>query len=129
MALIDEIFGSIPEALLTDWGRDITYIKTTTPRTYDPTTGSVTGADTNVTVRAFISSVNVSESEGLYQTTDLKIIFGNKELGDYYPTQADRIQYTQAGDTTAKIFAVVLCYECVVVICRLSSSVVRLYPD
>ena len=97
MALIDEIFGSIPEALLTDWGRDITYIKTTTPRTYDPTTGTVTGADTNVTVRAFISSVNVSESEGLYQTTDLKVIFGNKELGDYYPTQADRIQYTQAG--------------------------------
>lgn len=107
MALIDEIFGSIPEALLTDWGRDITYIKTTTPRIYDPTTGSVNGSDTNVTVRAFISSVNVSESEGLYQTTDLKIIFGNKELGDYYPTQADRIQYTQAGETReAKILDV-----------------------
>lgn len=107
MALIDEIFGSIPEALLTDWGRDITYIKTTTPRTYNPTTGAVTGADTNVTVRAFISSVNVSESEGLYQTTDLKFIFGNKELGDYYPTQADRIQYTQGGETReAKILEV-----------------------
>ena len=107
MALIDEIFGSIPESLLNDWGRDITYIKTTTPRTYNPTTGAVTGADTNVTVRAFISSVNVSESEGLYQTTDLKIIFGNKELGDYYPTQADRIQYTEAGETReAKILDV-----------------------
>ena len=107
MALIDEIFGSIPEALLTDWGRDITYIKTTTPRTYDPTTGTVTGADTNVTVRAFISSVNVSESEGLYQTTDIKVIFGNKELGNYYPTQADRIQYTQGGETReAKILEV-----------------------
>ena len=107
MALIDEIFGSIPESLLNDWGRDITYIKTTTPRTYDPTTGSETGADTNVTVRAFISSVNVSESEGLYQTTDIKVIFGNKELGDYYPTQADRIQYTQGGETReAKILEV-----------------------
>ena len=107
MALIDEIFGSIPEALLTDWGRDITYIKTTTPRTYNPTTGAVTGADTNVTVRAFISSVNVSESEGLYQTTDIKVIFGNKELGTYYPTQADRIQYTQGGETReAKIIDV-----------------------
>ena len=107
MALIDEIFGSIPESLLNDWGRDITYIKTTTPRVYDPTTGSVNGSDTNVTVRAFISSVNVSESEGLYQTTDLKVIFGNKELGDYYPTQADRIQYTQGGETReAKILEV-----------------------
>ena len=107
MALIDEIFGSIPEALLTDWGRDITYIKTTTPRTYNPTTGAITGADTNVTVRALISSVNVSESEGLYQTTDIKVIFGNKELGTYYPTQADRIQYTQGGETReAKIIDV-----------------------
>ena len=47
MALIDDVFGSIPEALLTDWGRDITYIKTTTARTYDPTTGTVvTGVQT-----------------------------------------------------------------------------------
>ncbi len=107
MALVDDIFKSIPLEILTDFGQDITLVKTTTPRTYDPTTGSVTGADTNVTVRAFISSVNVSESEGLYQTTDLKIIFGNKELGDYYPTQADRIQYTQAGETReAKILDV-----------------------
>ena len=105
MALIDEIFGSIPEALLTDWGRDISYIKTTS--TYNSNTGSVTRTDTNVTVRAFISSVNVSESEGLYQTTDLKVIFGNKELGTYYPTQADRIQYTQGGETReAKIIDV-----------------------
>ena len=54
-----------------------------------------------------LRSVNVSESEGLYQTTDIKVIFGNKELGDYYPTQADRIQYTQAGETReAKILDV-----------------------
>ena len=67
----------------------------------------MTGADTNVTVRAFISSVNVSESEGLYQTTDLKVIFGNKELGDYYPMTADRIQYSQAGETReAKIISI-----------------------
>jgi len=105
MALIDEIFGSIPEALLTDWGRDITYIKTTS--TYNSNTGSVTRTDTNVTVRAFISSVNVSESEGLFQSTDLKVVFGNKELGDYYPSQADRIRYTQAGENReAKIIEV-----------------------
>ena len=105
MALIDEIFGSIPEALLTDWGRDITYIKTTS--TYNSNTGSITRTDTNVTVRAFISSVNVSESEGLFQSTDLKVVFGNKELGDYYPSQADRIRYTQAGENReAKIIEV-----------------------
>ncbi len=48
MALIDDTFGAIPAQILADWGQDITYIKTSTPRTYDPTTGTVSGADTNV---------------------------------------------------------------------------------
>ena len=90
-----------------EWGQDITYIKTSTPRTYNPTTGAVTGADTNVTVKAVITRVNPRESEGLYQTTDLKIIIGTDELGTYYPTEADRVQYQQAGATReAKIISV-----------------------
>ena len=108
MALIDDVFGGIPKSILTNWGRDITYIKTTTPRTYNPTTGAVTGSDTTVTVKALITSINTTESEGLYQTTDIKVVFGADELGTYYPTQADRIQYTQAGDIReAKILEVV----------------------
>jgi hypothetical protein len=87
--------------------KTITYIKTTTPRTYDPTTGAVTGADTNVQVKAVITRLNPRESEGLYQTTDLKVIIGTAELGTYYPTEADRIQYTQDSVTReAKIIAI-----------------------
>ena len=33
------------------------------------------------------------------ETTDLKVVIGANELGDYYPTEADRIQYPQAGST------------------------------
>ena len=99
MGLIDTTFAPIPASLLADWGQNITYIKTTTPRTYDPTTGAVTGADTSVTVKAVITRVTPRESEGLYQATDVKFIFGSEELGTYYPTEADRIQYTQAGVT------------------------------
>ncbi len=99
MGLIDDTFAPIPTSLLADWGQNITYIKTATPRTYDPTTGNVTGADTTVTVKAVITRVNPRESEGLYQSTDVKFIFGSSELGTYYPTEADRIQYTQAGVT------------------------------
>jgi len=99
MGLIDTTFASIPASLLNDWGQSITFIKTTTPRTYNPTTGVVTGADTNVTAKALISPLSSRESEGLYQTTDIKLILGNAELGTYYPTEADRIQYTQAGVT------------------------------
>ena len=107
MSQIDTVFQSIPAPLLKDWGQTITYIKTTTPRSYDPTTGNVTGADTNVTLKGVITRVSPRESEGLYQTTDLKVIIGTAELGTYYPTEADRIQYLQAGVTReAKIIAI-----------------------
>jgi len=107
MGLIDTTFAPIPTSVLNDWGQTITYIKTTTPRTYDPTTGAVTGADTNVSVKAVITRLNPRESEGLYQTTDLKVIIGTAELGTYYPTEADRIQYTQDSATReAKIIAI-----------------------
>jgi hypothetical protein len=107
MSRVDTTFAAIPGSILRDWGQDITYIKTSTPRVYNPTTGVVSGADVSVTVRAVITLVNPRESEGLYQTTDLKVIIGTAELGTYYPTEADRIQYLQAGATReAKIIAV-----------------------
>lgn len=107
MGLIDSTFKPIPTALIGDWGQDITYVKTTTPRTYNPTTGAVTGDDTTVSMKAVISRVTPRESEGLYQATDLKVIIGASELDDYYPTQADRIRYTESGATReAKILSV-----------------------
>lgn len=99
MALIDDVFGSIPTTILRDWGRDITYVKTGLPSVYDPSTGTVVSVETTVTVKAVILNVNPSEYDGLYQTTDLKVIFGASELNDYYPMQADRIRYTEAGET------------------------------
>ena len=107
MAAIDDIFGSIPAQVLSQFGQDITYVKTTTPRSHNPTTGAVTGSDTNVTVKGIISQINSNENEGVYQTSDLNVLIGAEELGDYYPTQADRIQYTQAGSTIeAKIISI-----------------------
>jgi len=107
MAKIDTIFSNIPTKVLSQFGQDITYIKTTTPRTYNPTTGAVTGSDTTVSVKGIISQINSSENEGVYQTSDLSVLIGAEELGDYYPTQADRIQYTQAGSTVeAKIISI-----------------------
>ena len=107
MAAIDDIFGSIPAQVLSQFGQDITYVKTTTPRTYNPTTGAVTGSDTTVSVKGIISRVNSGENDGLYQGTSVRILIGASELGDYYPTQADRIQYTRAGSTVeGKIISV-----------------------
>jgi hypothetical protein len=107
MGRIDTTFAPIAGPLLRDWGQDITYVKTSTPRTYNPTTGAVSGADITVTVRALIVRLNPRESEGLYQTTDIKVILGSDELGTYYPTEADRIRYLQDGTTReAKILSV-----------------------
>lgn len=111
MALIDDTFGAIPAQLLADWGQDFTYIKTVTPRTYDPATGDVTGADTTVTVKGIITRIDASEAQGLYQSSDLKIIIGSEELGTHYPTQADRIQYPQAGVTREAKIIDILTYR------------------
>ena len=99
MAKIDDVFGSVPASILSTWGQTLTFVKSTTPKTYNPTTGAVTGSDTNVSVKGVITQLDSSEEDGLYQTTDVKVIIGANELGDYYPTEADRIQYPQAGST------------------------------
>ena len=79
MAAIDDIFGSIPAQVLSQFGQDITYIKTTTPRTYNPTTGAVTGSDTNVTVKGVISVINSSEDDGTMQSTNVRVLIGANE--------------------------------------------------
>jgi hypothetical protein len=98
MAKIDDVFGSVPASILSTWGQDFTYIKTGSA-TYNPTTGQTTSSDTNVTVKGVITSINTNESKGLYQTTDVKVIIGTAELGNYYPKASDRMQYPQAGAT------------------------------
>jgi hypothetical protein len=107
MSQIDSTFAGIPAPLLAKWGHDITYIKTNPARAYNPTTGAITGTDTNVSLKAVISRVNPREYEGLYQATDIKVIMGTEELGSYYPSERDRIQYLQDGVTReAKIITV-----------------------
>ena len=107
MSQIDSTFAGIPAPILAKWGHDITYIKTNPARAYNPTTGAITGTDTNVSLKAVISRVNPREYEGLYQATDIKVIMGTEELGSYYPSELDRIQYQQDGVTReAKIITV-----------------------
>ena len=107
MSQIDSTFAGIPAPILAKWGHTITYIKTNPARSYNPTTGAITGTDTNVSLKAVISRVNPREYEGLYQATDIKVIMGTEELGSYYPSELDRLQYLQDGVTReAKIITV-----------------------
>ncbi len=107
MGLIDTTFSSIPAKILDKWGENLIFIKSAAAQTYNASTGVVSGADTNVSIKAIITQASPSEIDGNRQATDLQIIFGNKELGDYYPTVRDRIQYTESGATkVARIISV-----------------------
>ena len=99
MSFIDNTFKSLPKQLLDQFGIDVTYIKAATSQTYNATTGEVGGSDTNVSMKALITSVTATEFQSTSQTTDVQVIFGNEELGNYFPTSRDRIQYTEAGAT------------------------------
>jgi len=99
MSLIDDVFKGIPAPLLSKWGQDLTYVKAATTETYDPATGTISGSETNVTVKGIITKLNPKEFRGQYQTTDIKVIIGNSELGDYYPNVRDRLEYSEAGST------------------------------
>jgi len=107
MSFIDNTFKSLPKQLLDKFGIDVTYIKTATSQTYNTTTGEVSGSDTNIEIKAIISNVSGSVYEGTSQTNDLKIIFGNDELGSYYPKVKDRIQYAEDGvNKVARIISI-----------------------
>lgn len=104
MSLVDDIFSSIPGPLITQFGIDATYIKANASPTYNPTTGIVSGAATEIAVKIVISELKPEEMQGLYQQTDVKIIFAADALSGYYPQTTDSIRYVQNGvNRTAKI--------------------------
>lgn len=104
MSLVDDIFSSIPSPLIDQFGIDATYVKASTNQTYNPTTGTVSGATTEIAIKIVISQLKPDEVEGLYQQTDVKIIFAADALSGYYPQTTDSIRYAQNGvNRTAKI--------------------------
>lgn len=104
MALVDDIFSSIPGPLITQFGINATYIKANSNSTYNPTTGTVSGAATEISIKIVISELRPEETQGLYQQTDVKIVFAADALSGYYPQATDSIRYVQNGvNRTAKI--------------------------
>lgn len=104
MSLVDDIFASIPAPLINQFGIDATYIKANANPTYNPTTGTVSGAATEIAVKIVISELKPEEMQGLYQQTDVKIIIAASALSGYFPQTTDSIRYSQNGvSRTAKI--------------------------
>lgn len=109
MSLVDDVFGSLPGPLISEWGISAIYIKQSMDRVYDPETGTFeepTPDNTRVSVKLVPLKVQPNEVNGEIQLTDVKFIISADELGDYFPKTQDLIEYEQSGVTrTAKIIA------------------------
>ena len=104
MALVDDIFSSIPWPLISQFGISAVYIKASANQSYDPESGTVLGISTEIPVRIVVSALKPEEMQGLYQQTDVRIIISADSLSGYYPQTTDSIRYTQNGVArTAKI--------------------------
>ena len=104
MALVDDIFSSIPGPLISQFGISAVYIKASANQSYDPESGTVLGISTEIPVKIVVSALKPEEMQGLYQQTDVKIIISADSLSGYYPQTTDSIRYTQNGVArTAKI--------------------------
>ena len=104
MSIVDDIFGSLPGPLIDQWGIDIVYIKASQNQSYDPVTGTVAGASTQIAARALPTKFTAKEKEGFYQQRMIKFMIPAVYLGSYYPQTTDSIRYTEAGvSRTAKI--------------------------
>lgn len=108
MSLVDDVFGSLPGPLISEWGVDGAYIKTRdSERQYNPETGTFSGEivqGTRISVRLIPLRIRPEEVNGEVQLTDLKFLISGDVLGDYFPKVEDWISYTEAGVTrTAKV--------------------------
>jgi len=97
MALVDDIFSSIPGPLISQFGISAVYIKASANQSYDPESGTVLGISTEIPVKIVVSALKPEEMQGLYQQTDVRIIISADSLSGYYPQTTDSIRYTQNG--------------------------------
>ena len=104
MALVDDIFGSIPGPLITQFGISATYIKLSQNQTYNPETGVVSGYSQEIAVKVFIYTPSGGDLSGAkYEQTGVKILLSSQELGSYYPRKGDSIRYLEGGSTRTAI--------------------------
>lgn len=99
MSAIDTTFGPLPDPLIKKWGRTVTFNKTGSTTTYDPTTGSMRVTTTSYTGKAVITRVTAAEANGLLQTTDYKILVSPSQIGGNTVTTADSFSFTRGPRT------------------------------
>jgi len=90
MSKVDQVFGPIPGPLIQEWGSTCQFVKVSDPGTYDAATGGITTNEQTFDVKAVLLELEPTESEGVYQQTDFKIIIDPGQINNQYITTADR---------------------------------------
>ena len=104
MSLVDDVFGSLPQPLIDQWGIDAVYIKASQHQNYDPESGTVLGISSEIPIRALITIIKGKEQEGFYQQRMVKFMIPASYFNGYYPKTTDSIRYAEDGvQRTAKI--------------------------
>ena len=87
MSKVDDTFD-FANSLVMEWGQDAVFIRRE-GSTYDPVAGTVSQTETRTDVKIVISNLDITETSGLYQENDVKIIIDPVQLNYIYITEQD----------------------------------------
>ena len=97
MSKVDDVFDFADE-LVDEWGSPAVFVRRE-DSVYDPNTGEVTQTETRTNVKVVISSLDITEDNGLYQANDVKLIIDPVQLNYIYITEQDYFELPKAGGT------------------------------
>ena len=97
MSKVDDVFDFADE-LVAEWGSPAVFVRRE-DSVYDPDTGEVTQTETRTNVKVVISSLDITEDNGLYQANDVKLIIDPVQLNYIYVTEQDYFELPKAGGT------------------------------
>jgi len=97
MSKVDDVFDFADE-LVAEWGSPAVFVRRENS-VYDPNTGQVTQTETRTDVNVVISSLDITEDNGLYQANDVKLIIDPVQLNYIYITEQDYFELPKAGGT------------------------------
>lgn len=97
MSKVDDVFDFADE-LVDEWGSPAVFVRRQ-GSVYDPNTGEVTQTETRTDVKVVISSLDITEDNGLYQANDVKLIIDPVQLNYIYVTEQDYFELPKAGGT------------------------------
>ena len=97
MSKVDDVFDFADE-LVAEWGSPAVFVRRE-DSVYDPNTGEVTQTETRTDVKVVISSLDITEDNGLYQANDVKLIIDPVQLNYIYITEQDYFELPKAGGT------------------------------